>query len=395
LEKENVDKRWFVNRIMEVCIRESLCMLCPYDVSQLSIKWNSSMNISQFSNSLNDIGFEFVQINEAKNRFDKNILHPLIMQRYLREVREVGLNYWSDEYFNESTTNGYSYERMFLEYNLWKNRWYELKKDDTYSFVEFDTTWNCNIIEASKLYIDQMEKALRVKFILSKSVNADFNFDVYVNNTMYVYNKWGPNVSKKFGSPENVCDKIKNKYKDKTIEFWSGTAPFCGAEFGDCERIGSEGLFNSVSYSALTEYERDNPGGSKCWTGKKVLCRMNPKRLTDLPEFKDLAKTGIEIKGEYQLKWYGTAPLCDANACDAILDGYIPLLSDRQGDGSFCMTGQKILGIKPEKMTPEAQEKFNEMKKECERAAMAASQQKSDIIGGIFKTVSTIIPMLI
>lgn len=390
-----VDKRWFVNRIMEICIREGLCLLCPYDVSQLSVKWNSSIDIVQFADGIESIGFEIVLINDAKNRHDKNILHPLIMQRYLAEVREVGLNYWSDDYFYESTTNGYSFERMFLEYSLWKNQWYELKKNDVLTFTDFDNTWDCNIVTAAKLYIEQMEKALRVKFIPSTSQFADFNFDVYVNNTLYVYNKWGPNVNKKFGTPENICDKIKLKYKDKTIEFWSGTAPFCNANFGDCEKIGSEGLFNSISYSALSEYERENQGGSKCWSGKKVLCRMNPKRLTDLPEFRELADKGIEIKGDYKLKWFGTAPLCDANACDAILDGYIPLLSDRQGDGSYCMTGQKILGIKPDKMSPDAEQKFEEMKKDCEKAAMLAAQQKNDIIGGIFKTVGTILPMLI
>jgi len=390
-----VEKRWFVNRIMEICIRESLCLLCPRDVSQLSIKWNASLDIVQFGNAIEGIGFEIVKISDAKKRHDKNVLHPLIMQRYLKEVREVGLNYWSDDYFYESTTNGYSFERMFLEYSLWKNQWYELKKNDSLVYAEFDTTWDCNIVTAAKLYVDQMEKALRVKFVPSTSELADFNFDVYVNNTMYIYNKWGPNVGKKFGVPENVCDKIKGKYKDRTIEFWSGTAPFCNANFGDCEKIGAEGLFSSVSYAALTEYERDNPGGSKCWSGKKVLCRMNPKKLTDLPEFKELAERGIEIKGDYKLKWYGTAPLCDVNACDAILDGYIPLVTDRQGDGSFCMTGMKILGIKPDRMTPQAEQKFEEMKKDCEKAAMLASQQKSDIIGGIFKTAASIIPMLI
>jgi hypothetical protein len=54
-----------------------------------------------------------------------------------------------------------------------------------------------------------------------------------------------------------------------------------------------------------------------------------------------------EAKFDFSLKWFGTAPFCDSSISDVYQDLYIPILDDNYGDGSYCVTGRKILGIRP------------------------------------------------
>ena len=40
---------------------------------------------------------------------------------------------------------------------------------------------------------------------------------------------------------------------------------------------------------------------------------------------KQIIKTGLYEDKNMDLKWFGNAPFCDGDFCDAIMEGYIPL----------------------------------------------------------------------
>lgn len=61
-----------------------------------------------------------------------------------------------------------------------------------------------------------------------------------------------------------------------------------------------------------------------------------------------LKNNGIDLNDFFPTyKWFGTAPFCMPNKYDLAEEGYVPVEKDKCGDGHCCVTGQKILGMKP------------------------------------------------
>jgi hypothetical protein len=50
--------------------------------------------------------------------------------------------------------------------------------------------------------------------------------------------------------------------------------------------------------------------GSKCFSGSKVLCRVDPEKFKSSGIFDKYLD--IDESSGYTLKWFGTAPLCNA-----------------------------------------------------------------------------------
>lgn len=98
-------------------------------------------------------------------------------------------------------------------------------------------------------------------------------------------------------------------------------------------------------------------------------------------------KYGINPEStDYELKWFGTAPLCNGTPCDAINQGYIPVLGDEYGDGSKCMTGEKYLGLKIKnddwgRIFEEYSGKYKEM---CMEFDISDKKTKNAILESIF-----------
>ena len=102
-------------------------------------------------------------------------------------------------------------------------------------------------------------------------------------------------------------------------EVWVGTAPFCKGSPDDCRRLGMD-------------YVRsDSRGdGSKCFSGKKVLCRRRPEAPST-------------VGGNLATRWVGTAPFCQGHPVDCALMDFDYVRSDKSGAGKPCVTGTKVL----------------------------------------------------
>lgn len=102
-------------------------------------------------------------------------------------------------------------------------------------------------------------------------------------------------------------------------EVWVGTAPFCKGSRDDCRRLGMD-------------YVRsDSRGdGSKCFSGKKVLCRRRPEAPST-------------VGGNLATRWVGTAPFCQGHPVDCALMDFDYVRSDKSGAGKPCVTGTKVL----------------------------------------------------
>ncbi len=113
---------------------------------------------------------------------------------------------------------------------------------------------------------------------------------------------------------------LSNNLQAKDI--WIGTAPICKANASDCRKRG------------MIYIRSDKRGsGSKCWTGRKVLCRQK----TTPP---------IRVPGQ---KWFGTAPFCGGKKSDCSKRGMTFVRSSVRGNGKKCVSGRKVL-CKPVKL---------------------------------------------
>lgn len=116
----------------------------------------------------------------------------------------------------------------------------------------------------------------------------------------------------------------------RKIKLWLGTAPACAAHPGDCKKVlGSEWEWTGNSS------HHDLQGGKDCVTGEKVEC----EKMVCPPEAAD--KRLIE----YQVRWLGTAPACEASAeqCSNLgKDWFFTGTRDPKGNGKECVTGYKV-----------------------------------------------------
>ena len=113
------------------------------------------------------------------------------------------------------------------------------------------------------------------------------------------------------------------------------------------------------------------------------MCRLDRKEALKRRVFDNL---GINEKDlDYELKWFGSAPLCNATPCDAIVDGYIPILSDKYGDGGKCIKGEKYLGIKIKGKQYLGEETVERYKDMCMELKVDDEKTKNRIIESIFE----------
>ena len=129
-------------------------------------------------------------------------------------------------------------------------------------------------------------------------------------------------------------------------KFWIGTAPFCNPHPDQCEK--------TPGYKAV---DTDKCGDSSCcWTGKKIKCEFDNER------FKSDMNNDVFSKAN-KSQWFGTAPFCNSDPCDAYKSDMFPIKSDKCGDGSCCATGEKWLGIHPQ--TEAQKRQVQEGKSDC------------------------------
>lgn len=187
-----------------------------------------------------------------------------------------------------------------------------------------------------------------------------------------------------------LIESIKKLNKTKINQFWHGTAPFCGGKPGDCEKIGGK-FYRSIPEDQITAKDRETYGSS-CLTGKKVLCRYDPMAAIESGLFE---KAGVDPKKmNFEMKWFGTAPFCGADSCEVWSEGFIPIITDDYGDGSYCVTGKKILGVRPLSMSGEQKKKFEEYRKKCQEALILKSDNTNEIFSTIFDLGSTLYSFL-
>jgi hypothetical protein len=193
-----------------------------------------------------------------------------------------------------------------------------------------------------------------------------------------------------FDHLQTILDTIKRSHKINKEQFWHGTAPFCNGNPGDCEKIGGK-FYRSVPDNEITSKDKENYGSS-CWTGRKVLCRYDPQAAINSGIFE---QAGLDPdKFNFELKWFGTAPFCGVNSCDVWADGFMPLLTDDYGDGSYCVTGNKILGVRPLSMTEEQKKNFNNYKQKCQETLTMEAENKAKMWNTVLDVGTTIVENL-
>ena len=127
-------------------------------------------------------------------------------------------------------------------------------------------------------------------------------------------------------------------------------------------------------------------------TGAKYLAQielpsLHPAQRKLLAESNTLlAQYAVDLeRTELDFKWFGSAPFCDAQLCDLLVERYFPIAYDSSGDGSECKTGSKILGARPVGAAYASYQfpNYNEMYAECQRYLNATAESKLKILENI------------
>lgn len=239
---------------------------------------------------------------------------------------------------------------------------------------------------AVKSFGEFLEASYYVK--ISRTTEADgpsvMNPDKCISSLQKIAGKGG------IDHLEEIIESIKRDHKIKKEQFWHGTAPFCDGNPGDCEKIGGK-FYRSVPDNQVTGKDKETYGHS-CWTGRKVLCRYDPKAAMNSGVFE---QAGLDPdRFNFELKWFGTAPFCGVNSCDVWADGFMPLLTDDYGDGSYCITGKKILGVRPLSMTEEQRVNFNNYKAKCQETLTMEAENKAKMWSTILDVGTTVVENL-
>lgn len=118
-------------------------------------------------------------------------------------------------------------------------------------------------------------------------------------------------------------------------EFLLGTAPFCSPDPRQCY--------------VTPGYQPTGTESSNCWTGSKVICTFNVPAWKKTAMFDELRRE-IGAAAENVVpafQWFGSSPICMAEYCEVFKMGFMPIALDTYGDGSGCVAGEKILGMRP------------------------------------------------
>jgi len=118
-------------------------------------------------------------------------------------------------------------------------------------------------------------------------------------------------------------------------QFLLGTAPFCSPDPRQCY--------------VTPGYEPTGRENANCWTGQKVVCTFNVAAWKKTPMFDELRREIGDKANDVvpAFQWFGSSPFCGADPCDAFKMGFLPIALDTYGDGSGCVTGDKVLGMRP------------------------------------------------
>lgn len=162
-------------------------------------------------------------------------------------------------------------------------------------------------------------------------------------------------------------------------DFYLGTAPFCDPNPKGCEETPGY-VYDGKSKSG---------DGASCWSGTKIRCKYDPEKWKQSSQYQSLLRQdpGLgdsDIKPSYV--WYGKAPFCSADECDAYQSGKIPINRSSCGDGSCCWFGEKVLAREP--ITEEEKERLETGMRECftlsqeqERTLQAGLKLGSEVAG--------------
>jgi len=136
-----------------------------------------------------------------------------------------------------------------------------------------------------------------------------------------------------------------NCVKRSPVYKFFGTAPWCKGSPKDCTDRGLEYIASGT----------DIDNGANCWSGKKVKCRGWIENGYD-------QECDPECSANFTKELVGTAPFCAGSDCDCIRQNMIPwkLVGDYScpceetfrcpNPGAACVTGQKVLCLKPRTM---------------------------------------------
>lgn len=167
---------------------------------------------------------------------------------------------------------------------------------------------------------------------------------------------------------------------------------------GECNTI-LNGMYKEVRPEELTLKEKEylninsyDDINKKYYN--KSFCRINfeDERLRKRGITNDYnTETGLYEDKNMDLKWFGNAPFCDGDFCDAVMEGYVPLGLDKYGNGKKCLTGNKVLGIKYDNMIKEDLDFLDKSNKdECLKFVNSKDLNKGKIISDIFDTALNI-----
>jgi len=112
-----------------------------------------------------------------------------------------------------------------------------------------------------------------------------------------------------------------------------GTAPFCSPDSQQC--------YATPGYKP-GRWEKDG-----CWTGSKMRCYWDENLWKKSGLYDQLRRDGMVPGRRPMYRWFGNSPLCIVSNCDVFRENNVPVAYDMCGDGSCCVTSEKILGMQP------------------------------------------------
>lgn len=131
--------------------------------------------------------------------------------------------------------------------------------------------------------------------------------------------------------------------------FLIGTAPFCNPDPQQCY--------------ATPGYRPAGRETANCWTGSKIKCVWDNSVWKNSGLYNQLRREGAVPDRKPQFRWFGNATFCMPDECDIYRDWLVPVARDLCGDGTCCVSGEKILGMFP--MTNRQRSIFDNGRKAC------------------------------
>lgn len=398
IESKDLERKITKNNmkpLLEFLIDNDLCVkskaFIPADLEEIFITDEDEVSIKealQFFDNIDIYVMDKIKWTQLRQESEEKLafIHVFILKKMLEErswpITNLNLNY----YYGNKTWTQKTRPSAFLEWHLaCGGNLMFVPSGVSYHFTEKPIA-TFLMGGAVKSFGEFIEANYYVK--ISRTTESDgvsvMNPEKCVDTFLKILGKGGNDYL------QTILETIKKDHKIKKEQFWHGTAPFCNGNPGDCEKIGGK-FYRSVPDNQITGKDKETYGSS-CWTGRKVLCRYDPKSAIESGVFE---QAGLDPdKFNFELKWFGTAPFCGVNSCDVWADGFMPLLTDDYGDGSYCVTGKKILGVRPLSMTEEQKKNFNSYKQKCQETLTMESENKAKMWSTILDVGTTVIENL-